>query len=61
MVDTPDNLDELHCSVYRPVIANKNEKTLYLPLLGLIGISDVAFGKAAPLVSIPTHDAFLIL
>ena len=30
---------------------------IYL-FLGLIGISDVAFGKAAPLVSIPTHDAF---
>lgn len=26
--------------------------------LGLTGISNVAFGKDAPLVSIPTHDAF---
>ena len=27
-------------------------------LLGLIGISNAAFSKGAPLVSIPTHDAF---
>ncbi|APE02748.1 hypothetical protein BM526_13325 [Alteromonas mediterranea] len=34
-----------------------NKHFAYL-CLGFVGISNVAFGKAAPLVSIPTHDAF---